>query len=265
VELQSRHAAIRRQGLALVAISYDPVETLKKFSDSRGITFPLVSDPSSAIIKRYGLFNETVDPKSRAYGVPHPGTFIVDRRGVITARYFEDAYQERNTAASILAREGFDAGGTVFSAETAHLTLSASVSDAMVAPGERLTLAFSIAPRRGMHVYAPGQHSYQVVRVVVDEQPWLRVHDMGYPASEIYHFKPLDERVEAYARPFRLTRDVTVLATSEIQNILAGMQSVTIAGAIEYQACNDKICFNPTRVPWSFVLKLRPLDRNPAG
>ena len=84
VELQGRYDDIKKQGLGLVAITYDSPETLKKFADSRGITFPLLSDPGSARIKRYGLFNDTVDPKTRAYGIPHPGTFILDaqrRRG----------------------------------------------------------------------------------------------------------------------------------------------------------------------------------------
>ena len=95
VELQSRYADITKQGLGLIAISYDAPETLKRFSDSRGITFPLLSDAGSAIIKRYGLLNETVDPKSRTYGIPDPGTLVVDRRGVVQSRFFEDAYQER--------------------------------------------------------------------------------------------------------------------------------------------------------------------------
>ena len=95
MELQSRYADITRQGLGVIAISYDAPETLKKFSDSRGITFPLISDGGSAIITKYGLLNETVDPKSRTYGIPHPGTFVVDRKGVVQSRFFEDAYQER--------------------------------------------------------------------------------------------------------------------------------------------------------------------------
>ena len=77
MELQSRYADITRQGLGLIAISYDAPETHKKFADSRGITFPLISDTGSAIIKRYALLNDTVDPKSRTYGIPHPGTFIL--------------------------------------------------------------------------------------------------------------------------------------------------------------------------------------------
>jgi hypothetical protein len=265
VELQSRYADIRKQGLGLVAISYDPVETLERFSASRGITFPLVSDPGSLIIRRYGLLNDTIDRANRAYGVPHPGTLIVDRRGVVVSRFFEDAYQERNTAASVLTRLGMAASGLTVSGRAQHLAVDAAISDAIVAPGERVTIVLDIRPRRGIHVYAPGKHSYQVVRLVVDPQPWLRVQPTQYPESEIYHFKPLDERVEVFTRPFRLSTDVTILATPEVQKLLAGRESLSLSGALDYQACDDKVCFNPDRVPVSFVLKLKALDRNPPG
>lgn len=33
----------------------------------------------------------------------------------------------------------------------------------------------------------------------------------------------------------------------------------------KYQACDDKVCFNPNRVPLTFSLKLKSLDRNPPG
>jgi peroxiredoxin len=52
------------QGLRLVAISYDSPDTLRKFADSRGIAFPLISDSGSAIIKRYWLFNESCGSRS---------------------------------------------------------------------------------------------------------------------------------------------------------------------------------------------------------
>jgi hypothetical protein len=116
-----------------------------------------------------------------------------------------------------------------------------------------------------MHVYAPGKHDYQVVQLALDPQPWLRIHDTRYPAPETYHFKPLDERVEVYQRSFRLTRDVTLLATPEAQKELGALTSVILTGALEYQACDDTICFNPARVPISFRLTLKPLDRRPPG
>jgi len=43
-------------------------------------------------------------------------------------------------------------------ASTPHLTVSASISDAVAAPGERLSIAVDVTPRRGMHLYAPGKH-----------------------------------------------------------------------------------------------------------
>ena len=103
MELQSRSADIARQGLGLIAISYDSPETLRKFSDSRGITFPLISDAGSAVIKKYGLLNETVDPKSRSYGVPHPGTFVVDRKGSVRFAEVSKSHGGRVSAEKALA------------------------------------------------------------------------------------------------------------------------------------------------------------------
>jgi hypothetical protein len=180
----------------------------------------------------------------------------------VVSRFFEDAYQERYTVATMLSALG---GGVAVKASTAHLSLTASLSDATAAPGERLALTVDVTPGRGMHVYAPGKHDYQVVRLSIDPQPWLRLYDTTYPRSEIYHFKPLDERVEVFMKPFQLRRDLTLLATPEAQKLLAAQRTVTITGALEYQACDDTLCFNPTRVPLSFTLDVTPLDRRPPG
>ncbi len=93
--------------------------------------------------------------------------------------------------------------------------------------------------------------------------PHLRAHQSQYPSSEIYHFAPLNERVEVFSKPFRISTDVTILATPDAQKLLAEQDSVSIGGAVEYHAYDDKICYNPARVPVSFVLKVKPLDRKP--
>jgi len=264
VELQRRYEDIKKQGLGLIAISYDSPETLKKFSDSRGITFPMMSDRDSALIRAYGIFNEGEIRGSRSYGIPHPGTFIVDRRGRVVSRFFEDAYQERYTVAAMLP--GIDrAGAPTIKGNSAHLSVTASVSDAVAAPGKRLAMTADISPAKGIHLYAPGKHSYQVVRLVIEPQPWLKVHGTVYPRSEIYYFKPLDERVEVYTKPFRITQDVTLLATPEVQKLLAARESITLSASLEYQACDDTVCFNPARIPLTFTIAVVALDRRPAG
>ena len=257
MELQSQYDELKRRGLGLAAISYDPVETLEKFSTERGITFPLIADAGSAIIKRYGLLNTTVEPGTRSYGVPFPGTFRLDRAGVVRSRYFEEAYQERNTAASILVREGATPFGPAMSVETRHLRLTAALSDPAVSAGTRLSMTVDIEPRPAMHVYAPGKHSYQVISVMLDPQPWLKAAPATYPASEIYHFVPLDERIEVYSKPFRLTQHVTILATPDVRKLLAAMKSVTITGKVNYQACDDTLCYSPQSIPLKWTVALR--------
>ena len=243
--------------------TYDSPEVLKAFADRHGITYPLLSDLGSPIIRSYGLLNTTVEPGSRAFGVPFPGTFVLDATGRVTARYFEAAYQERNTVASILTHQGVTpvSAGPVVALETSHLTVQAVVSDAVVSPGSRFSISLAVTPRRGMHVYAPGRHTYQVVGFTLDPRPWLRSHPVRYPPSEIYHFVPLDERVETYLKPFTLVQDLTVLATQEAQKLLAGQKTITVSGTLEYQACDDKLCYAPAKVPLSITLDLTPLLR----
>ena len=84
------------------------MSVLADFARRRDITFPLLSDAGSVTITDYGILNTTVASTSRIRGIPFPGTFILDRRAVVTARFFEQNYQERETAASILTRLGSD-------------------------------------------------------------------------------------------------------------------------------------------------------------
>ena len=41
---------------------------------------------------------------------------------------------------------------------------------------------------------------------------------------------------------------------------LKGRSSLRIAATLEYQACDDKVCFVPQSVPLAWTIALRPLD-----
>ena len=72
----------------------------------------MLSDVGSEVIKRYDLLNETVELTSRAYGIPYPGTFILDPNGRVLDRFFERGYQRRNTVSSIAVKLGNPLWGT---------------------------------------------------------------------------------------------------------------------------------------------------------
>jgi peroxiredoxin len=257
---------LRKQGLGLAVVSYDSTSILADFSRRRGITFPLLSDRGSATIKAYGILNATVDPTSTNYGIPFPGTFVVDRQGVVTARFFEEAYQERNTVAGILLKLG-TSGQTVDARRvtTDHLSFTTYLTDSVVAPGTLVSIVVDVTPRTGMHVYAPGGHGYRVIAFRLDPHPFLLTRPPRYPASEMYDFKPLNERVEVFMRPFRLIQDVALSASPEARKALAAVKTFTITGSLDYQACDDKICYLPQSLPVSYTLSVRQLDTERAN
>ena len=84
----------------MVGISYDDTAALKRFSDQAKISFPLLSDPESKTIEAYHIRNQAA--KGKAEGVPNPGTFILDRDGVIRAKFFLEGYVNRHTTEALI-------------------------------------------------------------------------------------------------------------------------------------------------------------------
>ena len=292
MELQSRLEELRAQGLGVVAISYDSEEVLADFSQRRGITFPLLSDDDSSVITAFGILNTVAaegvgpnrdDPDVVAdvakyvslfganpmiVGTPHPGTFMLDATGRVTSRFFEEFYRERNTTANVMLKLG--AGLSPIAAiegTTAHLTLTAYPSDPSVTVGTRFSIAVEIVPNPDIHVYAPGaeQMGYRVIGLTMAPVPHVRFEPVEFPASEIYHFEPLDERVPVYQQPFMLLQEVVVSGAAEVEEALAELDALTLTGTLDYQACNDELCFDPVSVPLSFTLDLDALDRQRAN
>ena len=87
----------------------------------------------------------------------------------------------------------------------------------------------------------------------------VRVLPIQYPSSEIYYYKPLNERVPVFQKPFRLVQELVLDGSLAGQAALRGKENVTVKGMLEYQACNDRECFNPVSVPLSWTMTLRPL------
>ena len=95
----------------MVGVSYDSVEVLKTFADKQKITFPLLSDPESKTIIAYALKNKETAGKKfgkvELDGVPYPGTYLVDKDGVVRAKLFVDGYKERHSVEELVkAAEG---------------------------------------------------------------------------------------------------------------------------------------------------------------
>jgi hypothetical protein len=268
VELQSNLEKLRAQGLGVVAISYDSVAVLKNFAERRGITYPLLSDPESKIIRDFGILNEEAQQGTMQYGIPYPGTYLVDRAGRVTAKYFEDDYTQRYTSADILvSRFGESAGAAPTIAEGKHLRLSASASNARVRSGQRISLVLDVQLGPRLHVYAPGvQSDYIPIEWSMKESAALTVRAATYPSSKILRLEAIRESAPVYQGTFRLVRDVTISRDQALRPLLDAEGKLTIEGALKYQACDDKVCHPPETVPvrWSLQVEGHDRERAPA-
>jgi mycoredoxin-dependent peroxiredoxin len=70
--------ALQNDDAQVLAISCDPMASLRAFSDQHGFGYPLLSDfwPHGAVAAAYDVFNT-------ALGATERGTFIIDTHGVV--------------------------------------------------------------------------------------------------------------------------------------------------------------------------------------
>jgi hypothetical protein len=241
----------------VAALTYDSLAILRHFGDRKGITYPLLSDPDSEVIKAFGILNPNYPPDHSGHGLPFPGMYIVDENGIVQAKFFEEDHRERYTTSHVLVRHFLDpAGHAVTTVETDHLKLTASASDAVVRAGNRVTLVLDVELPPKMHLYAPGVEGgyIPIDWEIPDAKTWL-AFEAEYPESRTMHLAAIDETVPVYEKKLRVMRDVVIGPNEAIEHLFDG--SLTLEGSFEYQACDDTICYRPEVIPvtWSFEVR----------
>ena len=292
MELQDQLETLKEQGLGVAAISYDSVEVLSDFAQRRGITFPLLADDDSGVITEFGILNTVAaegvgdnadDPDVQAdvakyvsafganpmiVGTPYPGTFMIDGDGKVTSRFFEEFYRERNTTTNVMLKLGMGLSPiAAVEGETAHLKFTAYPSNTSVTVGTRFSLALDVTPGPKMHVYAPGaeEKGYKVIGFNLDQPEIARIEPVSYPESEIYYFEPLDEHVPVYQEKFTILQEVVMNGDARAEEVMSTLDALTLTGTLDYQACDDAICFLPQSIPVSFTVDLEMPDRQRAN
>lgn len=79
---------------------------LKSFSEKNEIEYPLLSDEGSKLIDAFGIRNKMMAGKTYGKndltGVPHPGSYVLDKDGKILAKLFLQKYQERHSTEELV-------------------------------------------------------------------------------------------------------------------------------------------------------------------
>jgi DsbC/DsbD-like thiol-disulfide interchange protein len=189
---------------------------------------------------------------------------VLDAEGRVTERFFEESYRTRMTGRTLALQLGAEMGSAPDSAlqlSGDHLEIMIHASDPVVAPGQEFMIVIDVTARSGIHVYAPGDHPYRAVQFELEADSSFTARDAVYPEAEDYYFEPLGEHTPVFVESFRILQPVVIEASRELAARAKEPGAIiSLAGAIEYQACDDKVCFLPESVPVRLTLGLRPLE-----
>jgi len=104
IDVNGGVAEIEKRGYRVAALSYDSPQILQTFTTKRNIAFTFLSDPKSEVIDLYKLRDPQYPPGSRAYGVPRPIIFVLDKQGVIKAKLYEESFKVRPPVTAVISK-----------------------------------------------------------------------------------------------------------------------------------------------------------------
>lgn len=81
----------------MIAISIDPTDRSEAFVATRGLTFPLLSDPKMTVIRAYGVEHVGKD-------IALPASFVIKQDGTIAYRYVGENPRDRPSVDDLLAQ-----------------------------------------------------------------------------------------------------------------------------------------------------------------
>ena len=240
-------------GIAVYALSYDEADALKDFRDAHGITYTLLSDPDSHVIRAFGILNTLIDPTDHPwYGIPYPGSFVVNPEGAVTHKFFDNNLAVRAGPEQLLRAAH---GQVVLESATAAST-PAAVEVSVALDGSALATTvqrdlvarFSVPP--GKHVYGePAPRGSVAVDIVLDEDRQLVQRPLVRPTTVPHTLAGTGEAFEVHHGVFELRLPITVNGTAG-----RGATEVNVAGEVRWQSCDDEVCDIPASQRFELVL-----------
>ncbi|MYE81124.1 MAG: redoxin domain-containing protein [Gammaproteobacteria bacterium] len=247
-------------GIRVYALSYDEPDALRDFRDVHGITYTLLSDPDSAVIRSFGVLNTLIDPHDHPwYGIPYPGAIVISADGAITHKLFDGNLAVRTGPERLLwaARGQPVLPPDVDRAAPREVQVSVALDGDHLALTVQRDLVVRFSVPAGRHVYAePAPPGSLAVGVTLDESERLVRRPIVRPASEPHTLAGTGESFRVHDSVFELRMPLAV-------NSFSGSDAaeITISGEVRWQCCDDEVCDAPTSQRFELTV---PVSEPPA-
>ena len=155
-------------------------------------------------------------------------------------------------ACAVLIGAGSSQAQSLLAKPTAqHATIAASASAPGAAAGSVVTLWADVTPNPSIHIYAEGAKDFTPVSLALTPNAAVTPGKAKFPKADVATAPGATEAVPAYTQPFRIALPVTIKATAKTGDV------ITVAGAVSYQGCDDRLCYPVSVAPvvWKIAVK----------
>jgi hypothetical protein len=259
VELQAALPAMRAAGVWPVALSYDDRATLAAFAAERGITFPLLADEGSAVIRRLGLLNPTYPGEHERHGVAQPATYLVGRDGrveraiVHASQTVRDAWPTAVHGLAAVAAAGgtpLVAGAPAARVAAAGVAATMALDTGVYRPRQRVGLRAVVEVAPGAHVYGrPEPNDSIPLTLAVSAPAGVTVEPVIYPPAT-----PRPSPAPGAILPVYTGR--VELAAHLIFEELR--EDAVIRATLRWQVCTSAACLAPEALAVELPITYRP-------
>lgn len=246
-------AAFDAAGVKLYTLTYDEADALADYSKAMGVSFTMLSDPNSEVIRAFGILNTLIPPDEHPwYGIPFPGAYVVDADGTIVAKFFDHNFGARVGPAQLL-----DAAlGRRFEVEPAAGP-AAEVSVDVALAADRLLfgvlheIVATFRVPEGQHLYGePVPDGLVAATIEIDDSPGIISRALVAPPTSKLTLAGSGETLEVYEGDVVLR--LPIAQNARAMQKADGKRYVDISGKVRWQACDDVECGLPKSQSFDF-------------
>ncbi len=241
---------------------------LAEFAEKQHIPYPLLSDVDSAVIKAFGILNDSVEPgDAMLYGIPYPGTYVCDEAGVVVAKFFHDSYKKRDSAElyidAALGRAVLDEAAPSVSDgdEDVRVTVAIQGGSGSLRQGiiRHAIVRFDLAS--GLHLYGPPAPEGMIpLSVTVEGPPGLVVEAAELPPTETLHLAEMAIDLQVWSGSFEVRIPFYAVGELASETRPLDVESATLEVRARFQACDDNTCLLPRTETLRLELPLEAID-----
>lgn len=258
MELQSFLPAFEAAGVSLFVVFPEPVEQLATFAAEYDISVPLLADPDSTIIRDVGILNTTLtEDDAPFYGIPFPGSYVLDADGNVAAKFFEQNSLIRAHPDLLLRAATGEEIEFVESAPPAppeHVEVDVAL-DAEELPAFLLRdLVVTLRVPAGQHLYGPPvSEGLVVTSVEIDDSDVLGVQPPVLPPTHPMVLEGTGETLHVYEGDVSIRVPVLYNA-ARIKPDESGALTINITGTVRWQSCDHHTCHIPRTEAFSITV-----------